>query len=538
MRELFAGRGWLWLAGAFALVYAVNLGTPELSVIDESRTAMIVRNIAEEGNWLLPRTPDGYLSEKPPLHYWGSAVFTRVAGESEEVLRGVSWAMAVLTLLVAGRLALLIGGPRAAGVAVVVLGCNTLFTAWARSATVDMTFTFFLTAGMGAYVAARLGRLEPRSASALCGVGFGLAVLTKGPLGLVIPLAAAALDVLVVTRGRFWKAPLPWNAAAPALLIAVALALTWYLPAALAGGRAFLHTSLLDENVYMPLGLKHGIAGSHVKPPWYYPLRQLAILLPAAALLPAAVRRLCGREAGPARTVLATWAAAGFLVLMAASNKRWYYLLPLQPAIAILIALAIAPPWDSASSRILRWSAFAMGIFLAVGALAAAGIAFSEPGTHVSGDVRIFDLLREHKLRIALAGACLSWAGILMIFSSFGPASAIVRSVLIAGVLVAACRPFVMDPIEGTRDQIKTFAEEMDSVLPPGARVAFWPPAYGYGLDYYWRSKLERGTTAANTAEYLLVRRSLIATLPFPVDILGVIGFSSEGRDVALVRRR
>ena len=68
--------------------------------------------------------------------------------------------------------------------------------------------------------------------------------------------------------------------------------------------------------------------------------------------------------------------------------------------------------------------------------------------------------------------------------------------------------------------------------------MAFWPPAYGYGLDYYWRSKLERGNTAANSAEYLLVRRSLIATLPFPVDILGVIGFSSEGRDVALVRRR
>ena len=537
MRELFAERTWLWLAGAFALLYAVNLGASELSPIDESRTAVIVRDISQEGNWLLPRTPDGDLSEKPPLHYWIAAVLTRVAGEGEAVLRSLSLIMAIATLLVAGRLALLIGGSTVAALSVGALGSNILFTAWARSAMVDMTFAFFMTAGMAAYVAARLGRLGPWSASALCGACFGLAVLSKGPLGLAIPLAAAGLDVLVETRGRFWKARRLGAAVGLALAIAVGLSLAWYLPAALAGGREFLHTSLLDENVYMPLGLKQGIAGSHTKPPWYYPLRQLALFLPAAALLPTAVRRLRRPEAGPARTALAAWVVAGFLVLMAASNKRWYYLLPLQPAIAILIGLAIAPLREAPPSRVLRWSTFAMGVLLAAGAWAAAGVAFSEPGTQVSGETRLFDLMRDHKFRLAIAAVSISGVGILMMFSSFGPASAIVRSVLLAGLLAAAFRSVVMDPIEGSPYHMRSFAEEMNGVLPPGAHVAVWPPEYGYGLDYYWRSKLEHGN-AALTEKFLLVRRNLVPGLPFSVEILDVIRFSAEGRDVALVRRR
>ena len=51
-----------------AVLYAWNLGAPELTDTDESRSGVIVRDMVEGGRWLLPRTPDGYLSEKPPAY--------------------------------------------------------------------------------------------------------------------------------------------------------------------------------------------------------------------------------------------------------------------------------------------------------------------------------------------------------------------------------------------------------------------------------------------------------------------------------------
>ena len=539
MREFLGRRAWLSLATAFFLIYAVNLGASELSAIDESRTAVIARDMVQGGNWLLPRTPDGYLSEKPPAYYALAAGASRVFGEGEGPLRGVSVLMAFGTLLVVGWTAGHLDTPRTAAIAVGVLGSNILFMSWARSAMVDMTFTFFLAAGMAAYLAARLGKLGPWSASALCGVCFGLAVLSKGPLGLAFPVAAASFDVLVTSRGRFWKASIPWTAAGLASLIIFELSLIWYLPGTLAGGSEFLHTSLLDENVYMPLGLSHGIAGSHTKPPWYYPSRQFMILLPTAALLPEAIRRLVRRDAGRLTMTLTIWVAAGFLVLMAASNKRWYYLLPLQPAIALLVALAIAPLWDSEPPEALRWGTRLMGGLMAAGALIAAVCAFSAPAPAASEDARrLLDLMREHQGWLALAGTVIAWSGIMMVTCSFGPSSGIIRSVLLAGFLATGFRTLMLDPIRGTQNQYRPFAAEMGRRLPPGTVVAVWPPGYGYALDFYWPAPLARGIAAGNASKYLLVRQSLIPDLQFPVDTVGIVEFMSDARRIALVRRK
>jgi 4-amino-4-deoxy-L-arabinose transferase-like glycosyltransferase len=527
MREFFRARPWTGWAAAFALLYAVNLGSSELSAIDESRTAVIARDMAENGNWLLPRTPDGYLSEKPPLHYPLTAGATRVFGEGEGSLRGVSVLMAIGTLIIVGGVAQAIGTPRTAVLAVGILGSNILFMSWARTAMVDMTLTFFLTAGMAAYLAARLGRLGVWSASALCGASFGLAVLTKGPLGLALPVAAVVLDVLVASRGRFWKAPIPWVAAGLAGLIMVELSLIWYLPGVLAGGREFLNTSLLDENVYMPLGLSHGIAGSHIKPAWYYPVRQLMVLLPAAALLPEAVRRLVRRDAPPPRTLLVTWIAAGSLVLMAASNKRWYYLLPLQPAIAILVSFAISPLWDSAPTRVLRWGSRVMGVLLAAGALIGAAGAFGAPALTGSEDTRrLLELMRQNRGWLALGGAILSFAGVHMLMASFGPTPAMIRAVLVAGVVMAGFRTLMLDPIRGTEDQYRPFAAEMSRQLPPGTAVAVWPPPRVRTRFLLAHAAAARGEAAASSSEYVLVRQFQISELPFP---------STPGRSKILV---
>src|SRR5262245_55385465 len=167
--ERFRNHAWLWAAAAFGILSSIHLGSPELTTVDESRSGMIVRACLE-GEWLRPRTPDGHFSEKPPLYYWTAAGASWLFGEGETALRGVSVLFAFGTLVVVGGVALAISSPRAALLSVAALGSNLLFTAWARTAMVDMAFTFFLTAGLSAYLAARLERLGSWKAAGLSGL--------------------------------------------------------------------------------------------------------------------------------------------------------------------------------------------------------------------------------------------------------------------------------------------------------------------------------------------------------------------------------
>src|SRR5204863_1947879 len=102
----------------------------------------------------------------------------------------------------------------------------------------------FLTAGLAAYFAARLGVLKPRAAAIACGISFALAVLAKGPLGLILPIAIVGGDALLASRGRFWRLPVPWKWGALAFGIAVAIPFAWYWVGWRVGGWEFIKTSL------------------------------------------------------------------------------------------------------------------------------------------------------------------------------------------------------------------------------------------------------------------------------------------------------
>src|SRR5258706_5639991 len=103
--------GWC-LMGALTLLYCWNLVRVEFSVTDEARSAVIVRDMVEGGRWLLPRTPDGYLCEKPLAYYGSAAVLGSIFGINEGSLRIVSVFMGMATLLMTWILARLYGPSR------------------------------------------------------------------------------------------------------------------------------------------------------------------------------------------------------------------------------------------------------------------------------------------------------------------------------------------------------------------------------------------------------------------------------------------
>ncbi len=523
------------LIAIFGLLYSWRLHEPELSKIDECRSGVIVKDIVEGGRWLLPRTPDGYLSEKPPAYYYQAALASAVFGTSEWTLRGVSVFMALATLAVTWWWAGLYGSGRVATLAVVVLGSNALMAMWSRSAMVDMTFTFFVTAGLAAYFAARLGRLKPRISAILCGLSFGLAVLSKGPLGLLLPMTAIMGEVLVFTRGRFWRFPFPWGRISLAGGITVGVSLLWYVPGYLMGGMEFLNTCLLDENLYMPLGLKHGIAGSHVKPALYYPVRLLGGLLPIAAFIPETIRWICRRDPGVALAHAASWAGFGFLVLMASSAKRLHYLLPLQPAVSLMIAMAVGRVLEEGPSPALRWGVRVSGGALVLAAIALMYLAFVGPEGLARG--RFIDdpeLLAGWNVPLALMGVLMLGLGIAQLVSSRRQALAMVRGIALMGILAVAVRSVVYDGMRTTLDAVRPFVARTRQLVPPGARAAVVGTPAGYGLHFYWPERLSED---ASTAEYFFTEIDSPDDVPAGGEILASQSFYRGRSNVALVRR-
>lgn len=135
-----------------------------------------------------------------------------------------------------------------------------------------------------------------------------------------------ALPAFWIARKRLWKS----------LIACIAVAGPWYLLCTLRNGNAFLadffwkhHFQRFTSSALM-----------HAQPFWYYVPILLAGLFPWTPLAALLFRRKL--YADPHRRFLLLWFAFGFVFFSVATNKLPGYLLPLFPAIAALLGLALA----------------------------------------------------------------------------------------------------------------------------------------------------------------------------------------------------
>ncbi|MFI5401846.1 MAG: ArnT family glycosyltransferase, partial [Planctomycetota bacterium] len=149
---------------------------------DEPRYAEVAREMRVTGEWLVPHLNGAIYAEKPPLFFWLSAL-GQAAGLGFNAGRVVAGLAALGTLLVTWALARRFLGDRAALLGAVVLGTTVFFPWLARFGVLDVVLTFFVT--LAAY-----GWIRGGPWVVLFYVGIGLAVLTKGPVAIVLAVFA------------------------------------------------------------------------------------------------------------------------------------------------------------------------------------------------------------------------------------------------------------------------------------------------------------------------------------------------------------
>ncbi|MBN2108137.1 MAG: glycosyltransferase family 39 protein [Deltaproteobacteria bacterium] len=354
----------------FGAVMLGNLGGWELKGADEPRYAQIAREMRETGQYIVPHLNAEMYPDKPPLFFWLMALSAVPSGDVSafearlpSVLAGLG--LILLTYMFAARLFDPGTGLLAAG----VLFCCEQFFSTTTSAHFDTILAFWTTLSL---LLLYIGytRAEKGKKYMLGGyIAMGAALLTKGPVGLVIPLASMLLFVLARKElGRIKDLHI-----VKGLIIAIGILAAWLVPACIMGGEAYTQNILFQQTFGRTVE-----SFAHKEAFYYYFLGFPVDFLPWSFFVPAAAVYFWKYRSRNKEILLPViWFVFTFVMFTLVSGKRNLYLLPLYPAAAMLMAKFFTDCIRSEElfAGLFRSKLFMVPCYLIAGALPAAGVA-------------------------------------------------------------------------------------------------------------------------------------------------------------------
>jgi 4-amino-4-deoxy-L-arabinose transferase-like glycosyltransferase len=325
--------------------YFSHLGAIGFVGPDEPRYAWIARDMAETGDWVTPRLYGKPWFEKPPLFYWGAALSFKLFGVSEAAARLPSALSALLATLALAWLALRLYGAETARWLLLLLPTTVGMIGFSHAAATDMPFSGMLTIAMVcAAVVLGFTRNEhtpilPRTlwlALILFGFFLGLAVLAKGPAGIILSGGAIFFWTLFTKRWR--DAIRLFHPVAVASFCLTAL--PWYILCA-RRNPAFLHIFIIEHNFKRYLTPEF----QHIQPLWYYVPILLIALAPWFIWLVWHALRASHKQTGNLHLhdeiFIVVWAIFPLLFFTLSKSKLPGYILPSIPPLGLLLATAV-----------------------------------------------------------------------------------------------------------------------------------------------------------------------------------------------------
>ena len=398
---------WLWpglMIGLLALAWFGSLATRSLIHPDEGRYATLALGMARSGDWVTPRLNGLLYFEKPPLQYWIGALSFQWFGITEFAARLWPGLAGFLTVLMVGFTAARLWGRDAGLQALAIAASTTWIVVNSHFLTLDAGLTLFHTLALCAVLIAGSERSNARARRGwiwLAWAAMAAAVLSKGLVGVVIPGAVLLLVSLWRRDFGLWRG-MHWVSG---LLIFFVLAAPWFVLVSLRNP-GFAEFFFIHEHFARYLTDVHRREGAW----WYYLPLLLAGLLPWTGGLPWLLQKdksEANREAGPieARHVLIVWSVFVLLFFSASGSKLPSYILPMFPALALLLALQLR----NARPSVLRWHLLVPILAWVIALLASTRSSrFASPATPAEVLVPLAAAVRVGAT-LFLAGAAIAW---------------------------------------------------------------------------------------------------------------------------------
>jgi 4-amino-4-deoxy-L-arabinose transferase-like glycosyltransferase len=334
-----------------SLLFFLDLGTLRLTDRDEGSNAEAAREMVETGNWISPTLNYEPRFAKPVFVYWLMGGAYRVWGVSEFTARLPSAVFGVALILLQYWFLNRLRGPTVALLGALMLLLNVEIVAIGRVALTDSVLIFFTTLALFGFWLGLQGEGRERHFFWLFYGGMALGALTKGPLGVVVPLLAVVPYLAFSKRWReFWQVGFPLAGSALFLLLAV----PWYAAMLALHGSQYT-TSVKGDTV----GRFFNVIGGHGGTIFLYIPVLLFGFFPWSGVLPVALyhafkgwrsRRSAAMGAPHASRLTphglsvelewfaVLWFAAGFVFFSLSATRLPHYIGPLFPAAAILTA--------------------------------------------------------------------------------------------------------------------------------------------------------------------------------------------------------
>ncbi len=332
---------WVW--AILAIFWFGTISLRPLLEPDEGRYAEIPREMLASGDWVTPRLNDLKYFEKPPLQYWATAAVYSVFGVREWTSRAFAFSLAFLCLpMVYAFTRSTFGSAGVAAAGALALAVNPGFAAIGRINLLDSAFTFFLSASLFAFLVAM--RSEQRSQREhrwmlAMWASLGLAVLTKGPVALVLCGATLVIYSLLTRQWYLWRR-LRWMSG---LALFAVITVPWFLLVSRRNPE-FAQYFFVQEHFQ-----RFATDVSRRPGPWWYFLPILAAaVVPWSAVLWRQRRTVDAAPVTPRDVAprielfLLIWIAVVAVFFSASQSKLLPYVLPAMPALAVLLAPRIS----------------------------------------------------------------------------------------------------------------------------------------------------------------------------------------------------
>lgn len=303
----------------------------------ECLVSITAREMLESGDWVWPTYSGEPRLKKTPLSYWMVAGLAKITGKVDEfTARMPNVIFAVLSIAAMLYFVNQWLSFRIAVLSAAVWATSLGYIRYSHNARPEMTLTFFIMLCFLSFYSAITTQSRKRQVAYMLvfWTSFGVGNLAKGPAPL--PLVLVPLFFYVAIFRQWKKIPKLLPVIGPILFLTIVL--PWPL--------AIAHRLNWDLGIWKREFVDRFL-GSYARgdyPLYYYLLIMFKFITPWVAFLPMALAAPFYRawnKKQPAMKFLWLWFVVGLAFFTISGGKRQHYILPLMPAMAILIGILI-----------------------------------------------------------------------------------------------------------------------------------------------------------------------------------------------------
>jgi 4-amino-4-deoxy-L-arabinose transferase-like glycosyltransferase len=379
-----------------AVVYLGNAGFPALLDDADASHALVSHEILQRHDGIILYMNGIRYLMKAPLHYWAVAASYAALGQNEFSTRlPVALAMIGLVLLVS-EFARRYFGSRAGLYSGLVVCASAGFFLFTRIMIPEAIYALEFTAIFYLFMRGWTRSLDPRAAYWGAAAMTALAMLTRGLVGVIFPVAILVLFVFATQAWNRWRELHLVSSTAIFLLIAA----PWHILASLRAS-TFFWSYFINEHFKRAIGTRFPPdyeavplwlwLGAHLV--WFFPW---SIFLPGVlACIPRPRTWKTLSSEGQVRLLLALW--AGFILLffsLTFGSRMEYYSFGAWPAMAMLLGIGLAKAEEQGKRWMVRMQA-ALAVVGAAMAVVLIAMLWISSRVQVTGDIS--SLLNEHE---------------------------------------------------------------------------------------------------------------------------------------------